>query len=212
MSEWQTIQEFFNTFASEKYVVLRNYENLCLALKNEAHSDIDILCEDRDRVIELTQLESRSKNPNDLIHRRALIGGVNVDVDLRCVGDGYYDEKWERSILERRVYWNNLCFAPNEEDYFFSLLYHALIQKQTMSSEYEQRLTKMGTGLGIDYPVSIQTLEAYMHEKGYYYTYPEYIGAVFNTSKADKKLIKSDPKRKVKRFLARIKRKIRRNK
>jgi hypothetical protein len=56
--------------------------------------------------------------------------------DLRYVGDGYYDVTMERAMLTNRVVCRNF-FVPNPEDLLYSLLYHALVHKPTISSNYK---------------------------------------------------------------------------
>ena len=49
----------------------------------------------------------------------------------------------EEDILKNRV-WNKKGFYTlNDEDYFYSLLYHALIQKLDFSDDYKNRLKNM---------------------------------------------------------------------
>src|SRR3989304_4092278 len=52
------------------------------------------------------------------------IGGRDVSVDIRFVGDCYYCEQWERDMLSRRVRAGGF-FVANNENLFYSLLYHA---------------------------------------------------------------------------------------
>lgn len=208
MKEWTNIYDFFQVINTTKYVVLRNFENLTSEIRTELHPDIDILCADRDRMICLSGSDSRTKNPRDEIHRKVKIGNSVVDLDIRCVGDGYYDSKWEKRIINNRKFWNNLCFIPSQEDYYFSLLYHALIQKNTLSTDYERRLTEMGNRMGIPSPVSINTLEDYMRNNNYFYTYPESSGTVLNISASDKKLVELNLKRKSERVYKQFKKMI----
>lgn len=207
MKNWDSLMAFFQAIADEDYVVLRNYESFDSALLMQEHPDIDLLCGDRGAVSAKLQSSSRVKNPDDPIHRKVLIAHTEVSLDLRCVGDGYYDAKWEEALIKRRVLWHDLCFVPNAEDYFYSLLYHALIQKRSLSEDYQNRLQTMGASLlpAERNPVSLRVLENYMRENRYFYTYPESPGTIFQIKDSDPALIRRDPRRKLKRAVAALK-------
>ena len=124
MFNWTSIEEFFLAIQGLDYVVLRNFETIYSDITDTNHPDIDILCSDRKAMLDLVQSDSRTNKTNDYIHRKILIADREVALDIRCVGDGYYDARWEENILTNRVMWNNLCYVPAEKDYFYSLLYH----------------------------------------------------------------------------------------
>jgi hypothetical protein len=56
--------------------------------------------------------------------------------DLRHAGDGYFDLPMERAMLTNRVAFRNF-FVPNSEDLCYSLLYHALVHKPSVSNTYK---------------------------------------------------------------------------
>lgn len=93
-----------------------------------------------------------------------------MSVDIRSVGDGYYCEEWEDAILKQRV--PHECFyVMNEENHFYSLIYHAIFQKSALSDEYRLRLSEMwGKGLQTEEKL-IDILENYMVRQGYKYVY-----------------------------------------
>ncbi|MCD7956337.1 MAG: hypothetical protein LUG93_11435 [Lachnospiraceae bacterium] len=128
--------------------MLRNYEKFPEELINNEHADIDVLCENVDDFILKLGLEPFYRR-DDRIHFAALVDGFSIPIDLRCPGDGYYCEKWEKNMLLNRVLYKNKIFVMSPSDYFYSLTYHALIHKQTFSTEYLSRLISMGKELGI---------------------------------------------------------------
>lgn len=207
MSYWNSLSDLFFAMNNTEYVVLRNYEEYIHDITNLEHPDIDILCSDRQKMIDITKSQTRTSNKDDLIHRKLIIHGKTVDLDIRCIGDGYYDEIWERNILQNRVLYNDLFFIPNKEDYFYSLLYHVLIQKKEVSKDYVNKLQKMAKDIGLNSEnvISIKTLENYMRSKRYYYTFPENAGTIFNLKEVDRKLIKFDCKKQFQRMIRRIK-------
>lgn len=202
LKNWESLQHFFLELNKNvEYLVLRNFEDLLDKGVNTTHPDIDILCRDSKELIHYAGSISRTNNPNDLIHQKVLIDSKVVSLDVRHVGDGYYDEMWETDMLGKRRFINDLCFVMDENNYFYSLLYHALIQKNRVSPDYKLRLEMMGEKLSIENPVSIQTLEHFMREKNYYFTYPENPAGIANFKNVDKSLIKTDLVRLLKRSL-----------
>lgn len=123
-----------------RYVVLRNWDDIFNEnIYGSGHEDIDILCDNQDSFIEATGAYRVHKNK----YRDNFIvpcGELKIRFDVRWVGDGYYPTSWEKAILERRRKNSLGIFVPSEVDYFYSLAYHALIQKKILSTEYLQKL------------------------------------------------------------------------
>jgi len=193
MKEWSSVQELFKAIRTEKYVVLRNYENLETEITSGLHPDIDFLCAAPDRLKGILHLQPRGRI-KDGIHYKVQIGGKTVAVDVRHVGDGYLDQRWERHILKNRKVFGRMCFVPEETDHMYSLLYHALIQKRTVSSDYCAVLTgffgeAFAEGSRQD---RLAILEKFMRENGYRYTWPDYPLAVFHTEGADAELLEKN--------------------
>ncbi len=94
-------------------------------------------------------------------------------MEKSIVGDGYYDINWQRSMLKNRVR-NPLGFyVMSDEDYFYSLAYHAIYQKKAgLSEEYRERLAEMRPECK-DYQQAnyIKALHEYMLRHGYFYTH-----------------------------------------
>lgn len=196
--EWSSLSDFFQAISGENYVVLRNYETLTEDMVNSSHPDIDFLCEDSAKICKILQLEKRLKK-EDGIHYKAVIAGKTTDIDLRCVGDGYYDEVWEKDILNTKKMYEGLCYVPNEEQYVYSLLYHALIQKREMSGDYKSRLSAMKSDLNVNSREQmIRSLEAFMREKSYTYTYQHNIKGIFYTKGVSRDLIEKNVVKKLK--------------
>ena len=199
---WNSLKEVFETLNSSdiEYLVLRNYELLTKDTFLIDHPDIDFLCDDREKMTGLLKAFPREKK-NDRIHMAIDVNGITVPVDLRYAGDGYYDPEWEKEMLESRTLYNGLCYVMTREDYYYSLLYHALIQKREIAPDYRLRLDAMRRELGIAEDEDIRILEAYMKEKGYCYTYPELAVTMFNIEKADPSLVRNNTVRRIKRYL-----------
>lgn len=202
---WKSLQVFFSALNNNvEYLVLRNYEDFIQGELNSEHPDIDILCKESKELIHYSKSESRTDSKNDLIHQRVMISNKLVSLDVRHVGDGYYDEQWELDMLKKRCLANNLCYVLDDENYYYSLLYHTLIQKMRVSSDYEQRLTKMGREFSIDNPVSLDVLQSFMRKNKYHFTYPENPVGIANFSKVDKTMIDVNIMKIVKRKIYKI--------
>ena len=198
MKEWASVRELFAAVRTEKYVVLRNFENLEEEITSGPHPDIDFLCADPDKLKEALHLQPRGK-VRDGIHYKAAVGGKEVAVDLRHIGDGYLDKKWEYHILKNRKVFDRMCFIPEETDHMYSLLYHALIQKRAVSDDYCEILSAFFGSAFSDgsRQERLAVLETFMKQNGYSYTYPEYPLAIFNTEGASAELIEKNPARKI---------------
>jgi hypothetical protein len=164
------------------YAILRNYDNLLDDnIYMDGHGDIDLICEDSAvfaEVIKAYPQEFHVKNGKpDGSHYYTYVKNNYVSLDLRHIGDGYYCKKWEKEMLERKVLHNGF-YVLNEEDYFYTLIYHAIYQKPLLSAAYRNRITEMAKNLNLDYADSassdfISLLEIYMKNNNYRYQYPK---------------------------------------
>ena len=160
--------------------MLRNYENLLEpGLYVDGHADIDLLCDNARTIVELVEAQpivpKNSRLQDDGIHYLISVNNNPVQLDLRQVGDGYYCAKWEKDLLDRRVMRNGF-YVMNDEDYFYTLAYHAILQKRSLSREYFIRLCNMADGLDLsvdEYSESglLGLLENYMREHEYRFSY-----------------------------------------
>lgn len=187
---WKSASKAFATCNDHcTYLVLRNFENFYEELLLEGHNDIDVLCKsskDRRKMVSVLGAVPRLSRDNG-IHYRFFCQGKELDLDIRCVGDGYYDQRWQKAMLENRVYDERGFFRMDEDDYFYSLLYHGLYQKEALSEEYFQRLKRMnGPILWLDRVKTAaytekqkqeqilylweEALRTFMTERGYRYT------------------------------------------
>ena len=183
-SPFARIEDLFITLneAGVEYLVLRNYENLLEPeIYVDGHGDIDMLCSNSHEIVNL--IDARPLTPDksgmrgDGIHYGIEVDGKPVKLDLRHVGDGYYCTKWEQDMLERRE--KHVCFyVMTENDYFYSLVYHAVLQKRSLSDEYSARLWEMSKNCGLDVSAPsekeyLRLLQNYMRNNGYRFTYSQ---------------------------------------
>lgn len=178
---WKDFRELFSVLEfCSRYVVLRNFEFLPDDFfKND--KDVDILC---DSVADF--ISASNANLQKLTRGGAKvevnISGRFVPFDIRFVGDGYYDEKWEYDILERREKNKNNIFQPRIDDYYFSLLYHAALQKSAMDAKYINVLNEIADNLDFDFVTKstfksvkevAEILDGFMRYHGYSYVTPK---------------------------------------
>ena len=183
MSHYKTITEVFDILNDNKvsYLVLRNYENLLEPeMYIDGHGDVDLLCADSQEIARLLKAETtRNVTPpfiGDGTHYHIYVDGEKVSLDLRYVGDDYYCEQWEKDLLDKRVGHDGF-YVMDEENYFYTLIYHAILQKPSLSDEYLHRLINMAGASGISLNDKsekglLRALENYMTRHGYYFVYP----------------------------------------
>lgn len=191
--EWTSIKQAFEKLnESEEYVILRNYECLGQEQLLDEHLDIDLLCRNRERVKEILNCKPRM-GKDDGIHFYISVKGIKIPVDIRTLNDGYYDAKWEEALLQNRQKNEDGFWVVTKETYFYSLLYHALVQKEKLSADYETRITEMAKELSIPFEKPYEKLlDRFMSEQGYHYTYPGYLKAVVNLKNIDKSLVEKN--------------------
>lgn len=166
-----------------KYCVLRNHE--CLPEKNavDNHGDIDLLVEDRNYIKYLT-LAHNVYNIAYRVYHVICIAGKDIPFDFRYVGDNYYDKGWEEEILERRQLLPKGIYVPNDEDQFYTLLYHAYIQKRTIADDYITKLSFYSNKISVNYnpstSASISLLDEFMKQNNYEYIKPKDTTVFFN--------------------------------
>lgn len=180
MKQFQMAKEAFASINNIcTYLVLRNFEQFYEDLLMEGHNDVDVLCKshrDRRKMVKALGAVPRLTKDNGT-HYRFLCQGKWIDLDIRCVGDGYYDSRWQKEMLRRRVYDARGFYRMDEENYFYSLLYHGLYQKDSLSDEYAGRLRQMQRSLKKDLRVTEQTVSGmekqltdFMRQRNYCYT------------------------------------------
>lgn len=175
--DWKSTKEIFTVLNKTcQYVVMRNYENMNSdSIFMDGHEDIDMLCDDYKKVVDVLDARPRRYYDNK-VQYYILLNGNKLKIDLRHVGDRYYDENWQKDILNRRRMYDFGFYVMSEEDYYYSLIYHAVLQKKKLSDDYEIKLSEMGSNIGIEGSNETEFLDILfqmMKKNGYFYTFPE---------------------------------------
>lgn len=184
VSGYKSIQNLFYVLNNcIRYVVMRNHECIPDQYTVEGHGDIDLLCDNKNWMSYLTAAKPIFQE-NYRVYHTIMIGGNEVPFDFRFVGDNYYDKPWQENILNSRILLKGLFYAPNPENQFFSLLYHAYIQKREVKEDYLPKLAKYAKSIGINYDSEVKTavsqLDSFMRQHKYEYTHPHDKSVVFN--------------------------------
>ena len=169
--KWKDVKQFLDVLnETTNYVILRNFEELPDKLM---HHDIDILTDDVKGI-------SNIINESEVTVGKApiIIGDKEILLDFRYQEGHHYDEKWAKDILEHRIMYQNEFYVPCDKDYFYTLLYHAVIQK-SVREKYKKTLYQLARKINIhenievileDFDKSKKILEEYMSKNGYHRT------------------------------------------
>ena len=182
-----SLVSFFESLnATVNYVVLRNFDSLETEL-NSKHPDIDLLSDDPNTLIRVLGAVKKYKNENSVQHF-IKIDGKTISIDVRHPGDNYYCQSWERDILLTREKYRNI-FVPSKLNHFYSLLYHVLLHKRELTSDYVRALRSSAYDLKLpdfqDCFVGknmLRSLLCFMDEKKYNLVEPKDLSVFWNIS------------------------------
>lgn len=177
---WSSFHELFSYLAlGTNSIVLRSFEHLP-DLDPALEDEIDILCQDLPGFV----AAANAYVPDPILrpHKCVVdVAGHQIRFDARHVGDGYYDAVWETDLLHRQTIHHGIVGRPRPDDYFFSLLYHAKLQKTEVSPKYIEKLPRLAASIGLTWVSSEDVvsdessgaiLTAYMKANGYRYAVP----------------------------------------
>jgi SAM-dependent methyltransferase len=188
---WHSIEQLFRVLnATTSYMVLRNFEHLPAEYFVEDHGDIDILCSKKANIVYLCNAEPVFEDPRRVLHK-VKIRDKQVLFDFRHIGDDYYDIKWQKDLLKNRELSKNCFYRPCKKDYFYSLLYHAVVHKAQIKRDYIKKLCFLSSGLENLLPVDFNhearikaILDKFLTVNGYRYTVPQDLSVYFNNDVA----------------------------
>lgn len=141
--KWNTVKDMFYALNNcTNYAVLRNYESLPNEIYENDHNDIDIICDSlEDTAYALNAIPVFEEEYR--VHYKTNVENRIAYFDLRYLGDNYYFEPIERKILEERIYNEKGFYTLNNENYFYTLMYHALIHKPEFKLDYKEKLERL---------------------------------------------------------------------
>ena len=165
--QWASLAAFVNDAnAAGDWVLLRDPAE---------GDDIDILCANKDTFTKRLGLQKRNTG---ISAYQASIADVCTPVDVRFVGDGYYDEAWQEAMLSNRNLTTDHCPVLNDNDSFYSLLYHAQVHKYKTQQKYKPMLQRLAKKIGHTY--TPQSLQIFLQEHKYTTVTPLDVSVRFN--------------------------------
>lgn len=172
---WKSLEQVFYVMNhTVKYVMLRNFEGLPESFYVGEHADIDLLTdhfENLKRLLKGKPVFSKKYRVQYMVK----IAGHPIQFDLRYIGDGYYDERWESAILNHRIKRNKI-YIPDDYHYKYMTLYHALVHKIVIADDYINRLDDMfGEDLWNE-----NVLNRFLMKHDYRYVEPKDLSVYFN--------------------------------
>jgi hypothetical protein len=166
-----------------EYLVLRNFDGFFDRIAVDEHTDIDIVTNDYMRMkanlgglqyntsVHIEQCNSYK------VANHVAVGGKDVTFDIISYNN-YFDPKWIRSMLARRELDPRGFYVLDDENYFYSLLYHAVAHRKRISKSYVPILNKLsitlsGSGFNVnDEAQAIERLKGFMMIHNYSNTRP----------------------------------------
>lgn len=168
---WQDMKQLLYVLnGTTNYVILRNFEGMPYEFD---YRDIDLLAEDEKLAYIINKDFSPFSNSRSF---ETKVGDKMVMFNPNYLGDHYYDIKWEKDILKRRIFHPNGFYVPNKDDYFYTLLYHVIFHKRVISDKYKKMLSNFAKEFEInevtemtfnDFNKSKKFLEKYMSKMSY---------------------------------------------
>jgi len=168
---WDSLKQFFYCINSvAPYLILRNYEDLNKDINQI--EDIDFLVTNRDKFALFANAKKMSKG-TERANYQITVTGKALNIDLRYIGDNYFDQFWQKDCLDKRFLHQDGFYIMDPENQRFSLIYHVLIHKTTVPKKY-----KLFNQMDIN--ELREELYKFMKEKNYLMVEPKDITLKFN--------------------------------
>ncbi len=183
-----TVKEMFYALNNcINYAIIRNYETLPNEIYVNEHNDIDIICDSLDDAAYILNGQKVFQE-NYRVHYKVKVENKYAFFDLRYVGDNYYYYKMQLDILKNRIYNEKGFYTISEDEYFYALIYHAILQKKEFANDYKIRLKNMNrTGKLLESEEEfLAVLNKWLLDKGYMITKPIDPTVQFNLENARK--------------------------
>jgi len=152
-NKMKDVKELFKKLndADFNYVVLRNWDNLPDNVELGPHSDLDLLTDEPRRLVNLIGAEKTFKEWYRVQHKLTFDDGTFVLIDVRYTGDRYYPLQFEEDILKGKTLHHRGFYIPSKWDYYWALMYHALVHKPYLGADYLIILKGMNSSLEVSF-------------------------------------------------------------
>ena len=155
---FSSLSEVFQALnnSNVNYAILRNWDFLPENYKVDDHGDIDILVDDYHLAKKILggKAYKHTLDPQDprfgfdielegvKVANKVIVCGKEIEFDIRFVGDGYYPKAWQKDMLRRSKKHREIKVL-SDGDHFYSLLYHALMHKKSISKTYTEKFMNL---------------------------------------------------------------------
>lgn len=164
---WKSLQYLFYVLnATIPYVVLRGEKEIFENHFPENHLDVDIMLEAKDYENAKYIVNGVSCCNQFRPHERIMIGENVYYIDIWQRENNYFDGSWAAEMLKRREIKNGL-YVLNQQDKFYSLLYHCFFIKGRIEPDYEELLQDLRLQLGLGDSPFDKLLLAYLRQNNY---------------------------------------------
>lgn len=184
---WENLEQFFYVLNNTiNYCILRNAEDITRNFTPVLHGDIDFLVEDRWMAQYVMNAEKVYPEKFRVTHN-IYIAGVCIPIDIHYLGDNYYCKKWEYAMLynSRKIINDGIILnVMQPECQYYSLIYHAYLQKYEIAKDYPEKLALMAKKAQLNYKNDdsylMNQLKKYMDDNNYSYVLPHHITKPIN--------------------------------
>lgn len=165
-----------NKYPQLKWVITHNFDNFVDG------DDIDFLTDDYFNFMRILDTKEKPKggkfnsvsDGGTSVRNYIKVGEKNIPIDIRYLGDNFYDKKLQENMLDTRIKHTNGFYIPNKEIHLYSLIYHAIIHKQEIKSTYLKVFKQYGLkDSEINKKNLKNILDSWLKQKGYSYCKPE---------------------------------------
>lgn len=178
---WKSVEDIFYVLNNcTEYAVMRNHESLPKEIYVTDHNDIDILCQNKDDCVYALNAKAVFNEKYRVHYFTSLYNGKKIYFDVRYIGDNYYCLQLEIDMLNTKELSEKGFYVLNDEYYYYTLLYHAFIQKPEMKEDYLKRLQLMrNISLNTNEKIA-KNLSSWLISKDYYIIKPYDKSVYFN--------------------------------
>ena len=177
--KFDTLKDVFNElnkYTNLKWIITHNFDDFV----ND--DDIDFLTDDYFFFMRALDTDEKPKggkfnsvsDGGSSVRNYIEVGKKNIPIDIRYLGDNFYDTKLEQDMLNTMIKHPNGFYIPNKEMHLYSLIYHAIIHKPKISSTYLKVFKEYGLGDSEINKTSLKNkLDSWLQKKRYSYCKPE---------------------------------------
>jgi len=177
--KFDTLKDVFdelNRHPQLKWIITHNFDNFVDG------DDIDFLTDDYFYFMRLLDAKEKPKggkfnsisDGGKSVRNYINVGSKDIPIDIRHIGDNFYDKKFQEEMLNARIKHPNGFYIPNKENHLYSLIYHAIIHKPNISPTYTKVFKEYGLKDSEINKTDLKNkLDKFMNENGYAYCKPE---------------------------------------